>query len=521
MEYLRSNNEKGYRAGGANKTKSSMKGFTATSGSAHTDIDESNNILRSNARSLYMTSPLITSAVDTLTNDVVGCGLKPNPNIDYEFLGLDSKAAAKINLQIKRLWKIFSKKNECDSTLKQDFYELENLIFTSAKQSGDCFVLLKFKERPGGLFGLKLHVIEADRVSTPDNLKIYGSNETEGKAENGNTIYDGVEVGEDGEVVAYYISKYHPADEALNHQSWDRLDAYDKKGTPNILHFMQSERPDQYRGVAFSAKIIELGVGLKRYDESTRLAAHIANCLTYWIKRNSPDTPLLPDEKNIQEAETIRTDPDDVLIQPGSVNSLADGEEVQTINPTQPTTAFPQYMDAMYKLAGAATGQGGEKLMHSFNASYSASRATLEEAWKYVLKERAAFITDICEYVYELFISECVARGYVNLPGYFQNPLAKSAYLRCTWVGQAKGSLDPLKETNSAILQIKEGIKTRQQITLEMTGGDWEENIAAIKRENEILKEAGLTQTTGVIEYEETDSEDDKEKSKFRSRVNI
>ena len=284
---------------------------------------------------------------------------------------------------------------------------------------------------------------------------------------------------------------------------------------------MQSERPDQYRGVAFSAKIIELGVGLKRYDESTRLAAHIANCLTYWIKRNSPDTPLLPDEKNIQEAETIRTDPDDVLIQPGSVNSLADGEEVQTINPTQPTTAFPQYMDAMYKLAGAATGQGGEKLMHSFNASYSASRATLEEAWKYVLKERAAFITDICEYVYELFISECVARGYVNLPGYFQNPLAKSAYLRCTWVGQAKGSLDPLKETNSAILQIKEGIKTRQQITLEMTGGDWEENIAAIKRENEILKEAGLTQTTGVIEYEETDSEDDKEKSKFRSRVNI
>jgi capsid protein len=114
-----------------------------------------------------------------------------------------------------------------------------------------------------------------------------------------------------------------------------------------------------------------------------------------------------------------------------------------------------------------------------------------------------------------------VARGYVNLPGYFQNPLAKSAYLRCTWVGQAKGSLDPLKETNSAILQIKEGIKTRQQITLEMTGGDWEENIAAIKRENEILKEAGLTQTTGVIEYEETDSEDDKEKSKFRSRVNI
>lgn len=509
LRYLESRENTGYGAGGANTRKENMKGFVARSGSAHTDIDEFNWRLRSNARVLYQISPVITSAIDTLNTDVVGCGLKPNPNVDYEYLNITSKQASELNAQIKRYWKIFSAQKECDATGLNNFYEIEELIFSSGKQSGDCFVLLKWNQRPFCHFGLKLHVLEADRISTPSNMRYYGSSQTQGlNTENNNTIYDGVEVDSSGEVVAYWISKYHPADVALSEQTWERVEPYDKNGRPNILHYMRTERPDQYRGVSYSAKIIESGIGIKRYDDSTQLSAYIGNCISYWLKKNSVEEPLLPEDTGASQEVKDRTDPDDILISPGSVNTLKDGEEVVQLSPNQPTTTFAAYMDAQYKIAGAATGQGGEKLMHSFNASYSASRAALEEAWKYVEKERAAFVNDICNVVYELFFAECVARGYVNAPGFFGDVLTREAYLRCSWVGQAKGSLDPVKETTAALMQMKEGIKTRQQITLELTGGDWEENVAMLKRENELLKEAGISNNGESIEYEETEESD-------------
>ena len=494
FSFLRSKENTGYGAGGANTRKDNMKGFTAGSGSAHTDIDEHNARLRSNARVLYQISPIVTSAINTLCTDVIGCGLKPNPNVDYEFLHISPKAGAELNAKIKRLWKLFaSDKRECDATGLNNFYDIEDLVFSSAKQSGDCFVLLKFFQRKNSSFGLKFHVLEADRISTPVNMLTYGSSSTQGKnPDNNNTIYDGVEVDSNGEIKAYWISKYHPDDEAEMNQEWERVEPYDDAGRPNILHIMKSERPDQYRGVPFAAKIIETGIGLKRYDDSTQLTATIGNYLSYWIKRNSPDSDLLPPDNAAPAEAKKRTDPDDILISPGCVNRLEEGEEVQSITPPQPTTAFPAYMESQYRIAGAATGQGGEKLLHSYNASYSASRATIEEAWKGALKERASFLGDFCEWAYELFFCECVARGYINAPGFFTNPLIRQAYLRSAWIGQSKVSLDPTKEITSALLALPEGVKTRQQITLELTGQDWEENIATIKRENEMLKEAGL-----------------------------
>ena len=98
---------------------------------------------------------------------------------------------------------------------------------------------------------------------------------TDGKnPENGNRIFDGVEVDNDGMVVAYYVHNTYPWQTTTEPTKWTRVEAYGPRtGLPNILHIMGSERPDQYRGVTYLAPVIEQLLQLRRYTESTLMAA--------------------------------------------------------------------------------------------------------------------------------------------------------------------------------------------------------------------------------------------------------
>ena len=84
---------KGYGDAGASYSKKALKGFLASSGSAHEDIDANNRTLRQRARMLYMAAPLATSAIKTNRTNVIGCGLQLKSRINRERLGLSADQA--------------------------------------------------------------------------------------------------------------------------------------------------------------------------------------------------------------------------------------------------------------------------------------------------------------------------------------------------------------------------------------------------------------------------------------------
>ena len=58
--------------------------------------------------------------------------------------------------------------------------------------------------------------------------------------------------------------------------TWTRVKAYQEHtGLPNVVHVMDSERPDQYRGVSYLAQVIEPLLQMRRYTESELMAAVI------------------------------------------------------------------------------------------------------------------------------------------------------------------------------------------------------------------------------------------------------
>lgn len=178
-----------------------------------------------------------------------------------------------------------------------NFYRLQQLALVSWLLSGDCIGLIKQRESTKMLpYSLRIHLIESDRVATPVSFGNGASvvYTTGRNPDNGNTIYDGVEVDSDGMAVAYHIRSTYSFELGAPDTKWARIQAYQEHtGLPNILHVIDTERPDQYRGVSYLAQVIEPLLQLRRYTESELMAAVIESFFTAFIKSQS-DTDKIP-----------------------------------------------------------------------------------------------------------------------------------------------------------------------------------------------------------------------------------
>lgn len=492
---------KGYSEAGASRTKRSLKGFNASSGSPAEDIDLNNMTLRQRGRMLYMAAPVASGSINTNRTKIVGSGLHMKCAIDRNVLGLSENAVKEWQKNTEAEWQLWAEhKNNCDALNMNNFYELQQLVTKSWLTSGDVFSVIK-RENATSLnpYTLRLHIIEADRISTPTTLAIAeGLNITEGKnKENGNTIYDGVEINKYGKVVAYHVCNVYPNQITTKQPKWVRVEAYgEKTGMPNILHIMTAERPDQYRGVSYLAPVIEVLLQQRRYTESELMAALVQSFLTAWVTTKTDPTENPLNEVGAGDTgyqnepeEGISDSPNEYEMGPGTINHLAPGESVSFGNPNVPTAGFESFTKTISRLVGSALELPYDVLIKEFNSSYSAAKGALEEAWEAFKMRRSWLVNDFCQPVYECWLAEAVAIGRIKAPGFFNNPLIRAAWSGAKWTGPAQTHLDPLKEANANLILAKQGWKTNGQITREYYDGDFEENIETLKREQELISQ--------------------------------
>ncbi|MBQ9229071.1 MAG: phage portal protein [Eubacterium sp.] len=484
---------KGYGDAGASWHKKATKGFDAKSGSPKEDIDYNNYTLRQRARMLYMAAPIATSAIKTNRTNVIGVGLQLKSRIDRELLGMSQDDADAWEATAEREFAIWAtKKRNCDATGMNDFYGMQQLALASWLVSGDVFAVIKqYTTTPLQPYSMRLHLVEADRVATPTDAGTCSPlGTTTGKAENGNAIYDGVEIDSNGLVVAYHFRSTYPFENMAASTKWTRVQAYgEKTGLPNVLHISESERPDQYRGVSYLAQVIEPLLQMRRYTESELTAAVVESFFTAFIKTQADANEMPYNEVGSSLPEMSR-DPNEYEMGPGQINMLEPGEDVVFGDPKRPAGGFNGFIRAICEQIGAALEIPADLLLKSFNASYSASRAALLEAWKAFKMRREWFAASFCRPVYEIWMAEAVARGRLHAPGFFSDPTIREAYLRSEWIGPSQGQLDPTKEISAEAMAVAEGFSTREQSTIRLNGGQWDANVDQLARENAKLAAA-------------------------------
>jgi lambda family phage portal protein len=257
-----------------------------------------------------------------------------------------------------------------------------------------------------------------------------------------------------------------------------------------VLHIMESDRPGQRRGVPILAPVMEHLKQLSRYSQAELMAAVVAGMFTAAITSERPTA--IPGQVIPPGSQVVDNDPNSYQLGNGAVLGLLPGESLESVNPSRPNKGFDQFVRAVCQQIGAGLGIPYELLVMQFTSSYSASRAALLEAWKRFTVGRQRMATRFCRPIYEQWLEEAVARGYISAPGFFSDPLTRAAWCGAEWHGPTQGQLDPTKEVEAASLRVANGFSTRTRETAELTGGNWERFNKVREREERLRKAAGL-----------------------------
>lgn len=451
---------------GASRALRSMQNWITSIGSATSDLPSSEQrTLRARSRDAFRNNLIARAALTRNRTSVVGTGLCCRPNVNAAELGLSAEAAEALNAKLLSRWEHWAENPlECDLECTLDIYGQQALALLSAMASGDVLALTPHEVRPGCTFALKVQFVEADRVSNP-----HDQSDTD-------TRIDGVEI-RSGAPIGYWVRDTHPGDRNTTKlPTWNYYAAFGAEtGRRRVLHIWNDkERPGQVRGAPYLAPILEPLKQLDRYGGAELMAAVVSAMFTVFIER-SPDIE--------SDGAPFDTNADGQFgLGNGAVVGLGSGEKATSVNPARPNANFDPFFTAVVKQIGAALELPVDELLLCYQASYSAARAAMLQAWRFYLQRRWVLTQQFCQPIYGLLLDEEVASGRLSLPGY-SDPIKRNAYSRAMWIGPARGSMDELKEAKAARERIDAGISNEAMETAAMSGEDWDAVYAQRLRE--------------------------------------
>ncbi len=256
-------------------------------GSADADLDADTLAeLRERSRDRYRNDGVARAAIDSLTDNVVGTGLRPILALPFRMLGITEDRARALREQATEIWDEWSE--TCEATMRLSMEEVQAQCFAQVLLNGDVLALpvrQQSRQQPTR-YDLKIEMVEGDRLDTP-----LGSTNP--------FIRSGVELNDIGEPIAYHIAEQHPGDSLIvgatraSPPRFVRRPAFNGLGQRNVLHVYVQERPGQSRGCPVLAPVLDTLKDRDDYAEAEVVASQVAACASAFIKKADPYTAML------------------------------------------------------------------------------------------------------------------------------------------------------------------------------------------------------------------------------------
>lgn len=365
-------------------------------------------------------------------------------------------------------------------------------------------------------FATALQNVNPDRLSNPN-----GESDT-------TTRRNGIDLGPYGEATGFWIRRSHPYDPWLDARrfEWERLDREDEFGRPIVLHGFVDEGDGMTRGVSPLTAVAE-AFRLNDVKERATLKADLLNTLLAatietqsGLDKEALETIFgTTTDKVTGVTRPFISDPRLRLADRTRIGVLPVGTTLKFANPTQPSAAYEQFINAILRRIAAGLGMSFEELSRDFSrTNYSSARASLLGAWKAITGRSAFMERTFANPVYALWFEEAVDKGVIELPrlrrnggadSFYQN---RAAWLRAAWIGPGRGHIDPVKERQAYQIGREAGSDTMQSANAEQ-GRDWRKTARQLARENRLLKRLGvnLSPAGGSLGIKGTSDTNDKQ----------
>lgn len=423
---------------------------------------------------------------------------------------IDAKERQDIINNIERRWYLWAKKSSSDYENDKNYFKQSRLNFEKLLIDGEYFLILRYAQ------SRKRNPLTVQYIN-PDNIMRSGSDIVAGNKEK-----DGIEYNSKGQAVAYHVYD-------TNTNKSIRVPRYGvKSGRTFVIHVKLG---GEKRGVGLLAGIITELTKISDFTALEIQAAVINSLFAVWVetpiggenkalinKRGIGGIQTTSEQRRTSvpysefEAKLNSTD-----IDHGGfiVQNMGEGQKLNSFDTKRPTPEFDNFISCIKRGLFAARGMSLSVADYNFNGQYAAARGELLVLWNRIQTFRFDETKDRHDEVFKMWLWGEINNNNVPDFGYENDEFIRDAFSNVEWTGPARPDIDPWKSAQANKLESREGWKTDQQISIERSGRDFDENITRKKIENERKAEANES----IIKQERTNYSESVSKTESTSKI--
>jgi lambda family phage portal protein len=366
------------------------------------------------------------------------------------------------NAAIESSFKQWGKVGRCTADGKLSWVDAQKMAVEGLARDGEVFIV---KHRNSAFHdSFAIEFIEPDRVDE----------QLSRREANGNEIRMGVEFDKFRRPVAYHMLTYHPGD--YDFTSTSQSPKHVRVPADKVIHLFMPVRAGQTRGEPWTSGSLSAIKQLAGFREAAVVNARVGASKMGFFTSPSGDgfaADAMDQEVPIIDAE------------PGTFHQLPTGVSFTSFDPQFPTSDFDSFHKSVLKGIASGLGVSYTSLANDLEAtSYSSIRQGALEERDFYRQIQQFMMEHFIRPVYESWLEAAMEIDSFSLPLRQFDRFSDASQFR----GKAWSWVDPQKEMNAAILGLKHGILSLQDVASNY-GKDVEELLAQIKRDKSLMEQ--------------------------------
>lgn len=430
--------------------------------SADSELRPVIKVLRSRSRDLSRNNEYAKRYLNLIKSNVVG---DRGYTLQVKATGGDGRLDQNGNDSVEMAFKKWGRRGNCTVDGKLSWLDVQKLAIESLCRDGEVFIV---KHRGADFHdSFALEFIEPDQVDEQKNERL----------SNGNEIRMGIELDRFKKPVAYHVLTYHPGD--YDYTTASKPTKHIRIPAEKMCHLFMPLRAGQTRGEPWMSPVMS---GLKQLGalrEAAVVNARIGASKMGFFTSPAGDGFVADDLDGavpIMDAE------------PGTFHQLPNGVDFTAFDPQYPSNEFDSFHKAVLKGIASGLSVSYTSLSNDLEStSYSSIRQGALEERDYYKNVQQFFLDHFVMNIFSYWLGSAMEINSFNIPLAQYDRFYDAASFRA----KAWSWVDPQKEMNAAVLGMKNGILSIQDVAAQY-GKDVEELFSQIQRDKALAEQFGV-----------------------------
>lgn len=420
-----------------------MAGFRPSGSGPNSVVQVSAPELVRRSRDMRRNVPHARRALDLVSIHAVGIGIKPR------FLCSNKK----VREALTELWADWTQVADADGAL--DFYGLQALAVSELAEGGESFARLRSRRLSDGLpVPLQIQLLPTEQVPLDYNLP-YGTN----------SVVQGIERDILGRRAAYWCYSQHPSDYLAMPSYADMTPR--RVLAADMVHLYNVTRIGQLRGIPWLAAAITTLHQVHQYVDAELLRKQMVSSIVGFVRKA---VTAEMDAEELAKAwgevlDTVGGELPAVSMEPGTMQYLDVGEDVEFNNPQDTAGNFDPFLTRNYQAVSASIGALYEEVTGDWKNSNDRTFRAQFNTWKRQVQQWQYNL--VCHQfnhpIAMRFISYAVASGALRVP----KSVADKDLRRIDWRPHRWDYLNPKQDIEAQEKEIDAGLTSRQATVAE------------------------------------------------------